>query len=35
MIELNAIIREEKIFEDERKCEEYQWETRKYETEEC
>ena len=35
MIKLNAIIREKKIFEDERKCEECQWKTRKYETEEC
>ena len=31
--ELNAIIRERKIWEDERKCEECQWKTRKYETE--
>ena len=33
--ELNAITRERKIWEDERKCEECQWKTRKYETEHC
>ena len=31
--EFNAIIREKKIWENERKCEECQWKTRKYETE--
>ena len=31
--EFNAIIRQKKIWEDERKCEEYQWKTGKYETE--
>ena len=31
--EFNAIIREKKIWEDKRKCKEYQWITRKYEIE--
>ena len=31
--EFNAIIREQTKWEDEKKCEECQWKTRKYETE--
>ena len=30
--EFNAIIKEKKIWEDERKCKECQWKARKYET---